>query len=80
MFPGRERTYPCVMIYDSPSAACPLGEACGWFCYRSFIFNNLCLVNLLPQIGKFFSGERKIIRLKLKNRSAENDLSSSVRA
>jgi hypothetical protein len=50
------------------------------FVYRSFIFNNLCLVNLLPQIGKFFSGERKIIRLKLKNRSAENDLSSSVRA
>ena len=46
--------------------------------YRTHV--NLCLVNLLPQIGKFFSGERKIIRLKLKNRSAENDLSSSVRA
>jgi hypothetical protein len=50
------------------------------FVYRSFVFSDLCLVNLLPQIGKFFSGERKIIRLRLENRSAENDLSSSVRA
>ena len=34
------------------------------FVYRSLFFNNLCLVNHLPQIGKFFSGERKIIRLR----------------
>lgn len=34
------------------------------FVYRSLVFRNLCLVNLLPQIGKFFSGERKIIRLR----------------
>lgn len=35
----------------------------GFVC-RSLVFSNLCLVNLLPQIGKFFSGERKIIRLR----------------
>ena len=50
------------------------------FVYRSLVFNNLCLVNHLPQIGKFFSGERKIIRLRLKNRLAqiENKVSAGV--
>ena len=78
MFPGRERTFLCVMICHPQLALWvrPVDD----FVYRSLVFRNLCLVNLLPQIGKFFSGERKIIRLRLENRSAENDLSSSVRA
>ena len=59
MFPGRERTFLYVMIYDSPSAACPLWKAC----FQEVIF------------FEFIAVDWKTGLRRLKNRSTENEKS-----